>query len=92
MRSYQLQQRLAVTVHRPFDRCRQIWNIGRAHDRRRTVLDDVPTPTDLKLETRVAVQRSAAPSTEDRPSTQGAGVLTVRRDPVTGRGGFGIPG
>jgi hypothetical protein len=28
------------------DRCGQIWNIDPAHDRRRTVLDDVPTPTE----------------------------------------------
>jgi hypothetical protein len=31
------------------DRCGQIWNIDPAHDRRRTVLDDVPTPTDQKV-------------------------------------------
>jgi hypothetical protein len=30
------------------DRCRQIWNIGPAPDRRRTVLDSLPTPTDQK--------------------------------------------
>jgi len=27
----------------------QLWNTGPAHDRRRTVLDDVPTPTDQML-------------------------------------------
>jgi hypothetical protein len=26
-----------------------MWNIGPAHDRRRTVLDDLPTPTDQML-------------------------------------------
>jgi hypothetical protein len=31
------------------DTCRQLWNIGPAHDRRRTVLDDLPTPTDQKV-------------------------------------------
>jgi len=31
------------------DMCRQIWNIGPAHDRPQTALDDLPTPTDQKL-------------------------------------------
>ena len=47
----------------------QHWNIGPAHDRCRTVLDDSPTPTDLKVAVWAAVQRRAASYTEDRPST-----------------------
>ena len=31
------------------DKCGQIWNIDPAHDRQRTALDDVPTPTDKKV-------------------------------------------
>src|SRR5690242_17953431 len=39
----------AATVARPLDSADargQLWKIGPANDRRRTVLDDLPTPTD----------------------------------------------
>ena len=29
--------------------CGQPWNVGPAHDRQRTILDDVPTPTDQEV-------------------------------------------
>ena len=46
----------------------QLWNVRPVHGLQRTVLDDVPTPTDLRVAVGVAVQRRAASYTEDRSS------------------------
>ena len=52
------------------DTCRQLWNIGPAHDRRRTVLDDLPTPTNQKV-------RGSSPSER---ATVSAGQGLTHRD------------
>jgi hypothetical protein len=46
---------LLPTAAKPPHNGRQMWNIGRAHDWLRMVLDDVPAPTDLMGETAAEV-------------------------------------
>ena len=41
--------------------CGQLWNVGPAHGPQQTVLDDVPTPTDQKVQEHAGGSEVASP-------------------------------